>query len=276
MIFLFTLPTYAQQMSIMTFNTMCDFCHKNDQDTFSKRLSGLQFVVKKYNADLIALQEVRTGDQLRQITKGLKSRTIIYNTLGPFDYADPALVINTDKFEILESSFHWLGPRDGKFSFGWKWALPRQIVWAKLKNKENGMEFIFATTHLDNRNENLLGSVNTIKKLFANQKVPVILAGDTNITTEYDTYKILTADHFINGFDIQKVSAPTRSLAAQKDLCYKRKGKKFPECRVDHILLSKNSQWSVDQYEIDTQKFNSRFPSDHRAVHTIVTLKVLK
>lgn len=253
---------------------MCDFCHKTPEDEFEYRKKPIRKIINKYNADLIALQEVRTSYQLKYFTQDLKNRKLIYKSFGPLSFPDPAIIVNTKKYKILSENFYWLGPREGDFSFGWKWSVPRQLIWVKLQEIQTGEKFIFATTHFDNRNENLLGSAQAVQKLFSDKQIPVIFSGDTNLPIEYETYKVLTKNTFQNSFDIS--STEKFNSIPGKDLCYKRKGKKFPACRVDHILLSNKHTWKSEKFIIDLEKFNGRFPSDHRAVINDISLKVLK
>ncbi len=270
--FLFLLPfnSFALSIKVMTFNTMCDFCKGSDFFNYDKRIKQIHKIIEKHRPDLIALQEVRTTGQIRKILGELPDYKIISNEGEWISYADPTLIYNAKKFELLSEHRRWLGPGDGSFTLGWKYALPRQILWGVFKTKERNI--IFASTHFDNLLANLLGSAYLVNKIFREAKDPVILAADTNIRTNMPEYQTLTQQVFINAFDIKKNFKVDGAYHSDKDLCYLRKGHNFPDCRVDHVLLSGQHPWQVLNYVIDTTKFNGKFPSDHRAVITEIKI----
>lgn len=273
-VFLFSFTLKASEIKVMTFNTMCDFCGSKKYDEFSKRKNQIAKIISKHSADLISLQEIRTGSQAEEIFKDKPQYKIYYSDSFLISYADPTLAINTTKFEVLEDGQFWLGPNNGKFSLGWKFALPRQVVWTKLKMKENGFEFYFIGSHFDNRVENMLGSAKQVNDFVKASKLPVIFAADTNSTSDFEGYKKLVGSEFkdsYNLFNEKRVIASTE----HKNLCYHRKGDIFPDCRVDHILLSNHINWKTLSWQVDTQTFGKekRFPSDHRPV--ISTIQII-
>ncbi len=254
----------------MSFNTMCDFCTGDQFESFSKRKSTIKSIIEKHSADLISLQEVRSGSQVKEFFKDKPNYELFYSENFMFSYADPALAVNTNRFVILEKGKYWLGPNNGSLSFGWKPALPRLAVWLRLKDKISKKEFIFSGSHFDNRVENLIGSAKYINKFTKESKIPVIFAADTNCTPDFEGYKILTDSVFHNSYDLLKEKRKIAS-SEHENLCYYRKGDSFPECRVDHILLSKHANWSVTNWHVDTTTYGeNKFPSDHRPVVTTV------
>lgn len=259
--------TQAVEFSLMSFNTMCDFCHKDDRDGFSKRKELIRSLIEEHEADLVALQEVRTGSQVKGFFKNRPDYQLFFTKSVLMSYADPALAVNTKKFEVLNNGQFWLGPGDG-FSFGWKIALPRQVVWAKLKAKADSKVFYFISGHFDNRIENLLGAAELVNDFIAGLDAPVVFAGDTNLTPDFEGYPRLVGDELKNAFDLKESFKKLGKIQSEADLCYHRKGDEFPACRVDHILLSKEHEWKVSEWLIDARRLGpeKRFPSDHRAV----------
>ena len=253
----------------MTFNTLCDFCIKDGYDSFELRQEQIKQVITKNTPDLISLQEMRTGSQVEYIFKTLDHYELIYKDGFIMSYADAAIAINKNIFKVLDHGFKWLGPNNGGFSFGWKLALPRILVWTKVMHKESKKEFLFIGSHFDNRVENLLGSAKLVNKMIETKNLPVIFAADTNSNTDFKGYKKLVSDQLLNSFDIDSKNK-TITSNDPKDLCYLRKGDEFPECRVDHILYSKESIFKPIHWKILTDRFGNkkRFPSDHRPVIT--------
>lgn len=258
----FTHSAFALQ--VMTFNTMCDFCTGSNYWNFEARVKQIRKVISTYNPELIALQEVRTVSQLKDIIKNTQYEYIA-SEYFLMSYADPAILFDKTKFKLESKTQFWLGPKDS-LNFGWSFALPRQAHTATLVEIKTGKKFIFATAHFDNKRKNLMGAAKKINQKLKEQELPVIFAADTNITPDTRYYQELTKELFTNSFEIKKNFAVKGKYKSDKDLCYYRKGDQFPNCRVDHILLSSNHTWDVEGFIIDAQKFEEKYPSDHRAV----------
>ncbi len=256
-------------IKVLTYNTMCDFCKGSDYFSYDKRLKKIRDNITNQAADLIAIQELRSGDYVDYINTALPEFKSIYTNSFLMSYADPAILYNSKKFTLLEKGQLWLGPNPNSFNTGWKLALPRQLLWAKLKYQD--FVFIFMTSHFDNRLENIAGSIELVSKFSLEHKVPIIFAADTNTTIEMKEYKLFK-ENFINTFDLKKSFQIVGEYSNDRELCYLKKGKHFPECRVDHIFISKNSPFEVDQFSVILKRFNKKFASDHRPV--TVTLKV--
>lgn len=247
---------------------MCDLCTRKNHDSFEQRSTAINDTLSRYRPSLIALQEVRTVYQLDKLFTGLTQYKLIYTQGMGLSYPDPTIAFDTNQYTLIQNGQFWLGPGEG-FSFGWKFALPRQAVWAKLKSKSDAREFIFITAHFDNLMPNLDGSASKVNQFILQQQLPVIFAADTNLPAEYDTYKKLIAGGITNALDAKKElkinsNFPYRS----RDLCYTRKGKRFPQCVVEHVLLSPGTDWQVSLWQVDAIKYGKqqRFSSDHRAM----------
>jgi endonuclease/exonuclease/phosphatase family metal-dependent hydrolase len=258
----------------MSFNTMCDYCGSKKYAEFNERINYLKETIQKHAPDLISLQEVRTGDQVRKMMGDHKNYHLIYTDSFLMSYADPALIINKNRFDLIENGHFWLGPGEG-FSIGWKYALPRQVHWAKIKDKITKNEFLFVGSHFDNRVENMLGSAKKVNNFISKFKIPIIFAADTNITPDFEAYELLLKEKLINSYDkVEKYQISGPQNTPEKDLCYHRKGEEISQCRVDHILLSKEHHWEVKEWMIDTNRFGKKkaFPSDHRAIMATIEL----
>lgn len=252
----------------MSFNTMCDFCGRDGYDNFETRKKSIKKIIELENADLISLQEIRSGAQVEYFFSDKPNYELIFFENFFLSYPDPALAINKDKFKVKDKGYFWLGPNNGNLSIGWKYALPRQVQWVKVEIISNKQQIMFLGTHFDNRVENMIGSAHMVSSFIKKQKIPVIFAGDTNCTVDFEGYAHLTNNILINSYDQFKEKRNIASASNSKNLCYLRKGKKFPECRVDHILYSKNSPWNITNWNVNTYKNGNdlNFPSDHRPV----------
>lgn len=259
--------------TLLNFNTMCDVCNGSSWSGYSKRVKSFHNLFKIYKPELMALQEVRTISQLKEILEPFEHYKFVATDSLLLSYADPAIVYDSRRFELIETKNYWLGPGgETSFTFGWKLSLPRQILITKLKDKVKGLEFYFISSHFDNRIENLLGAAKFTKSVLKKLEAPILFAADTNLTVDMPAYQKMIDGLFINAFDVKKEFSVIGNYSSDKEICYHRKGKKFPQCRVDHVLLSVEAPWTVRKFMIETMRMDDgKFISDHRPV--IVKLK---
>ena len=264
----FSLSSFASEIKVLNFNTMCDICSGSSREEFPERIKLFQSIIKIYSPNLIALQEVRTASQVKEIIKNFPHYKYYTLENSFISYADPTVIYDSSRFELLNSFQKWLGPTpDGFISIGWKWALPRQIIGIKLKDKKTSEVFYFLSSHFDNRIENLRGATKLVQKTIANLDAPALFAADTNTTVDMPEYKDMLGTNLFNAFDQKNELSLVGQYKKERELCYTRKGKKFPECRVDHVLYTKDFPWKARSFLIDTLKMeNGKFPSDHRPV----------
>ncbi len=260
--FLIINSVQADSIKVLNFNTMCDFCKGSNLFKYDERIKSLRRVIDKHQPDLMSLQEIRTLSQVERLTKNYPRYKIIATDSLLVSYADPAIVYDSEKLKLLETKNYWLGPNNGKFSFGWSTALPRQILIAKFKSKNK--EFYFISSHFDNLRKNLKGASEVLIDIFHQFKLPTLFAGDTNIPMDMRLYTSLTSE-VTDAFDLKENFNVMGEYKSDKDICYLKKGKVFPTCRVEHFLLSKAHDWKVKSFTIDANKYyEGKFPSDHR------------
>lgn len=253
---------------------MCDFCTKDGFDNFDKRMEYVKNTISRYGPDLISLQELRTSSQVETLLKSTPQYQAIYAKFWWGSYPDALVAYNIHRFEKVDEGYFWLGPGEN-FSLGWEMSLPRLTIWVRLRDKISNQQFLFAGSHFDNRVENLNNSGTKVRTKLKEANLPIIFAADTNLPRKYQGYVKMIGNFFVNSFE--KVTEHTINANEQYqaiDLCYPKKGKKFPECSVEHVLLSKDHNWNVSRWELDVFRYgpNSRFASDHRAVFVELSL----
>ena len=262
----------AQNLKVLNFNAMCDLCgKKKDHGSFKKRLDAIGDTINRHDPDLISLQEFRTKRQVAtRLPRRVDEKYTQIFAKGPIlSYADPVLMVRKDRFKVLGSKGFWLGPKSPNFSFGWKFGIPRRVQIAFLKDLKTSLEFILVGTHFDNASDNKFPSAQYLNQYLKQYQQPIIFAGDTNIRTSQVGYEYLLNDLFVDTFqgDLETVFYANGPFE-RDDACNKSKAPTFPECRIDHVLLSNNSPWSVKSWGVDVFKYNGKqgFVSDHRAV----------
>lgn len=245
---------------------MCDFCKGSKFFEYEKRQKEITKIIDKYKPDVFALQEIRTKSQAQKILEDFRNYDLICTDSLLISYADPVIVYDKTLYKKIEEGQAWLGPNPNSLNFGWKFAVPRQVLWVKLERIKDKRQFYFVSSHFDNRIENLEGAAKFVNGMLQTTDLPIIFAADTNLTLEMKSYSHLVTNKFVNAFSIAKTISP-KNHNPERELCYPKKGKKFPSCRVDHILLSKNHQWDVKNFKTDlTKDSTGKFPSDHRPV----------
>lgn len=246
-------------LKLLTFNTMCEFCHKKEEDKFENRKEKIKQIIKKSEADIISLQEIIRKSQVEYFLNKDKYHVYFYEN-SIMSYPDAVIAINKKKFLILDKGHYWLGDDTTSFNLGWKTALPRILLWVKAQHIDTKRTFTFLASHFDNRIENLDGSAKLVKNI-AQKSKDIIFLADTNSTYEMNSYKVLTENLKDLAIDFE----------GDRKYCYLKKGKKFPSCRVDHIL-SNIQNIKSNKYQVILDKVDKRFPSDHRPIYLEVSL----
>lgn len=263
------------QLKIMNFNTMCDLCgDKKKYGSFKQRLKSMADTINRHSPDLVSLQEFSNIRQVRKVVKQLNNEYFVLYADGKLaNYTDPVLLISKKRFEVKENAGFWLGPKKN-CPLAWETAIPRRLHWARLLDKVRSEEFIFVGTHFDNNSANKVPSATVANNLFQAQTLPVIFAGDTNIKTFNDGYAQLLGNEMTDTFPgVGNVTFHANTPYDIHDACNKAKSPTFPECRIDHVLTSKNAPWTPVSWAVDVFRYHGSlgFVSDHRAV--IVTLE---
>ncbi len=259
----------VKALRVVTFNTMCDICAKKEFNypKYKYRKNHIVDTLRRLDGDIVALQEVRASRQLKRIKRKLGNYNLYYSKFKIFKFADPAILLRKDRFIVLDKGGRWLGPKgDRRFSLGWKLALPRRLFWLHVYDKKIDREYIIATSHFDNRKANKEPSSEVVTNLFRDKKIPVIFAADTNLRPSMLGYENLN-EVFVDSFDIKDQFTILRNVPTSiHDGCNIEKDTVFPDCRVDHIFLSRNDNWRVSNWIIDHHKYPKSFTSDHRAI----------
>ncbi len=266
----------SAKLRVMTFNTTCSLCAKKKFDKFKKRKHWIVDTIKRNNPDIIALQEVLTTRQLKWIKKKLKNYDLFYAKFRFFRFADPGIFIKKNRLKVHKKGGFWLGPRGHKrFTLGWKKGIPRRSQYMVLTDKMTKKKFVFTSAHFDNDSKNRKNSIAMTNKFYEKFNLPIVFAADTN-TKPIDSKYEQILDLYQDSYDLtQKHSFITNTDSENKDSCNLEKGKTFPDCRVDHVLLSRHDKWKVSNWGLDQFRYgkDSKFTSDHRALFADIELE---
>ena len=258
----------ASGLRVMTFNVMCIICgHTNDIGPVPERMAGVADTINRHDPDLVSLQELLTGAQAEELRRLLAGNYEMVYADGPlFGFADPTLLVRKSRFRVRRTGGFWLGPNSPGFTLGWVLALPRRVEWAELEDRTTGLRFTFAGAHFDARRKNSNPSAELVVKTFFPTDTPLIFAGDSNLppgTRGFDTLAAAFRDTFTEVSEHRYVAnGPT----ANSDGCNLDPAFVFPDCRIDHVLLSPGAPWRTRSWSVDVFKYARGFASDHRAI----------
>lgn len=224
-------------------------------------------------ADIICLQEVLSR-QLSDLDGALDDYAHVGvgrddgKTRG--EYAP--IFYKNKKYENLEEGNFWLSEHpDSVGSVGWDARLPRIATWIKLKDKKTGRLFVVINTHFDHIGRKARQQSAELIKNWISENVnhlPVILAGDLNVTEKSEAYKSLTAENspVVDAFKV----------------CKKKEGVNYSfhnfgkilgwgKAKIDYIFVSKKIK--VISVVIPRENpLNGVFLSDHNPIIANVLL----
>lgn len=261
------------RVRVMSFNVLCSFCNAEEYDPWEQRLEYFKDIFNRHDPDLIGLQELSFANEVDQIL-GLKPgyEAVYYKVEYVLPNPDSTIFYRANRFELVESGFYWLSPfPDKEWSGGFSddAVMSRIVAWAHLRQKKDGRQMLFITTHFDNTPPNQEKSAPLLLERTAPwaEKMPVIVTGDFNSQPSDPAYRILVEGtggsgfHFVNAFDIVKTWSIFTNLdpAPQFEV----------EGRIDHIFLGgSGAGWQSPEWIVNMKVYgeNKRFPSDHRAI----------
>ncbi len=261
-------------MRVLAYNVQCPFCNYDFIWPFRLQEMAVSFFF--HQPDLVAAQELITDYDAAHFQDALgwnRETGERYFARICRAHCDSAIFYRKSKYRELERGSVWLT----------NWP-PRKILWARLEQKSNGAQFIFASTHFDNHQPNQERSARLAAAWafeWLNRGVPVILAGDFNSSlsgraTVKDGTRAasaagfaLLAGTFTNAYELSpRCEIHTNHTDPATNVF------RFEEA-IDHIwLLSphggiRDAGWSVDNWLVNYRWFRHPhaprvwYPSDH-------------
>jgi endonuclease/exonuclease/phosphatase family metal-dependent hydrolase len=230
--------------------------------------------IETFNPDLVGFQEVR-ADQHDDIAARLKGFGFagVARDDGKRKGEWSLIAFRKERFELLESGTFWLSDKpEVPGSVGWDAKLTRICSWARLKDKLNGKEFVFANTHYDHVGHlaREMSSRLIMKKLpQLSHGNPVIMTGDFNTKEDQPPYQTImhpTEPDMAHFTDSYREVHPKRS--PDEASAHGFKGTVHGS-RIDFILHT--PELHAISATIDrTKSAEGRFPSDHFAVTAVL------
>lgn len=263
-------PTYR----IMTFNIRYD----NPADSLNSwhhRRDKVKDLIEYHQADLVGMQEALYHQVM-----------FLDSTLQEFDWVGVGrndgyhagefnpVFYNKNEFRLQNQGTFWLSETPDKpGSKGWDAACPRICTWASFLEKKTQKTFFVFNTHLDHQGTiaRIRGTeiiINHIQSTY--HEMPVIFIGDFNSLKGSAPYQLIT--YWDNPVRLKD----TRFMAEENPYGPETTFIGFEphfdnHLIIDHIFV--NDLFHIKRHVIISDRFGSRFPSDHLPVLIEINFK---
>ena len=247
------------EIKIMSFNVLC---YGPDGMFWTDRKGMVADILRENKPDSFGLQESHY-DWMQAVSEALPEYACV--GVGRDDGAQggefsPVFYLK-DKYDVLDSGTFWLSETPDTPSYGWDAVCRRVCSWAKLRNKENGTEYVHINTHLDHIGPNArTNGLQMILDHAAKFDVPVVCTGDFNFREGCELYKQMTSGCLKDA----KYAAEDTMSNVTFNAFYPVVNKPEAPGIIDFINFSKDV--NVKKYKVITDRPDGKFPSDHNPV----------
>ncbi len=256
----------AQAIKVMTYNIRLD-TPADSVNQWPKRNHKVYALIKKYDPDLIGLQEV-LHHQLTDLLKNLPAYSYIGvgrddgKTKGEYS----AILYKKDRFKAQGQNTFWLSETpDVPGSKSWDAAITRVASWGTFKDLKSGKDFLMINTHFDHiGKEARKNSAALLKQKAAEiaKNFPLIITGDFNCTRKDPPYAMIMDPAGI------KLTDPAGPNPAGTFCSFKVNS---IECNaIDYIFHSQD--WKSEKYHVIEDNDGKYYPSDHLPVMVNLSL----
>lgn len=250
------------KLDIVSFNIR----YRDDKNGHSikERAPRLRSILDGISPDLIGFQEYRPAWE-KPVADFFGGEYGIFNKYRTDRICRESTPIlwKKERFELKDAGYFRLSSAPDKKSLGWDiTGCPRICVFVRLREKNEGREFVFFNTHFGFSDNCQIKSARLIRervKPFEN--LPVFITGDFNMTPDTAGYKEMTC--FLT--DVNKVTA--NDFRATYHGYHPEKNKKG---HIDYCFINGNVK-AVSQRLLD-QTFDGKYPSDHFGLETAVEI----
>ena len=267
LLFMMTLTTQGQSIKVMTYNIRYD-TPQDSINQWQKRNHKVYALIKKYDPDLIGLQEV-LHNQLMDLLDNLPAYSYIGvgrddgKTKGEYS----AILYKKDHFKPLQQNTFWLSETpEIPGSKSWDAAITRVASWGKFKDTKSSKEFLMINTHFDHIGKEARKNSALLLKQKASEidkSLPLVITGDFNCTREDPPYATIMEPKGVVLTDPAKSNPPGTFCSFKVNSI---------ECRgIDYIFHSR--EWTSENYKAVQDNDGKYYPSDHLPVMTTLTIK---
>lgn len=257
----------AQTLKVMTYNIRLD-TPQDSVNQWPKRSHKVYALIKKYDPDIIGLQEV-LHHQLMDLLKNLPTYDYIGvgrddgKTKGEYS----AILFKKDRVKAGKQNTFWLSETPSvPGSKSWDAAITRVASWGTFHDLKTNKEFLMINTHFDHIGKEARTNSARLLKQQANEiasGVPLIITGDFNCTRDEPPYTTIMDNTGVALIDPAPENAPGTFCSFKVNTI---------KCRaIDYIFHS--SAWTLKDYQVIKDHDGKFYPSDHLPVMVEMVLK---
>lgn len=264
--FVTTLASFAQSVKVMTYNIRLD-TPQDSINQWPKRTHKVYALIKKYDPDLIGLQEV-LHHQLTDLLQNLPAYTYIGvgrddgKTKGEYS----AILYKKDRFEAINQNTFWLSETPTlPGSKSWDAAITRVASWGTFKDLKSNKRFLMINTHFDHLGKEARKNSAALLKLKSSEiakDFPLIITGDFNCTRDEPPYETIMNPTGVRLIDPAPKN-PSGTFCSFKVNSMECKG-------IDYIFHSPG--WKAESYRVIQDNDGKYYPSDHLPVMVSLTI----
>jgi len=259
--------TEAQTINVMTYNIRYD-APSDGVNQWPKRTHKVYDLIKKYDPDLIGLQEV-LHHQLTDLLKNLPEYAHIGvgrddgKTKGEYS----AILYKTSRFKVVDKNTFWLSETPAvPGSKSWDAAITRVASWGTFRDLKSNKEFLMINTHFDHIGvESRKNSAALLKQMAGKigKDFPLVITGDFNCTRDDGPYQTIMDPKDVKLFDPAPKNPPGTFCSFTVNSI---------ECKaIDYIFHTE--EWKSDGYQVITDNDGKYYPSDHLPVAVELSIK---
>jgi endonuclease/exonuclease/phosphatase family metal-dependent hydrolase len=257
----------AQTVKVMTYNIRYD-APSDGVNQWPKRTHKVYDLIKKYDPDLIGLQEV-LHHQLTDLLQNLPAYEYIGvgrddgKTKGEYS----AILYKKDRFKANKKNTFWLSETpDVPGSKSWDAAITRVASWGTFKDLKSNKEFLMINTHFDHIGVEARKNSAALLKQKASEiakDFPLIITGDFNCTRDDGPYKTIMDPKTMQLIDPAPKNPPGTFCSFKVNSI---------ECKaIDYIFHT--PEWKSNAYQVIDDNDGEYYPSDHLPVVVELSIK---
>lgn len=218
--------------------------------------------LREARADLFGLQEV-LGFQQAFLLARLPGYEAVGRPRGRFTGERSPIFYRSERLQLLWSTTRWLSSEpETAGSRGFGALLPRIATVAQFRDRETGIIFGHANTHLDSRSSAARKEGARLLLTWLDPQLPWALTGDLNETSDGEALQTLLQAGFVD--PLHRLGTAGPGAGTYHGFRQTSAGK-----RIDHILL--RGSWCLRRAFVDARP--ARLASDHWPVLVQATLQ---
>ena len=230
----------------------------------AQRRIGVISTIRNHMPDVVGVQEA-SNLWISYLSNGLKDDYAYVGTGREPDRKDQnynegcQIFYNKSKYRVVETNTYWLSETPNEYSIYEGSNYPRIVTYAIFERISDGYQFMHVNTHLDFEDGVQKKQIDKMMELIEAVGFDglTVYTGDFNLNSSRPGYALMNEYGCVNSYDLAQVSTEG-SAAGIIDFCF----------------VQSEGTGVVSEHYVVRDKFNGLYPSDHRAVWTVIVPSV--